>query len=679
MIKIFLALLLILVPPIVEPLETLSLSARSLEAKGWKFDDITIALSGLTAKSQQLTLSVARLLLPKPFEDLRLVNIQCSAFRWQNQELLCERGKASVRSKQWQSPETQFSFHIRKNRNTFKLSSLQLAGGSFAISAEETGELWTLQVNAKNINNRFLQKLAQPRSFELKEGQIAFNLLASGIHAQIHGFKLSAEIDGLTLQSPSGRYAAEKLSFTTHLKAKIQNDLWQWQNQTQLKNGALYIDPVYLETGAQDIRLEVQGDWDSAERRAKIGSIYYRHSPAAEINGKAILQLSKNVMLEKADVSLRSQNLQNLSAIYLKPFFGQTALEGISISGNLKADFSINQQSLNALAVSFNNLEMNDEADLMQIKGGAGTINWANNEAFTKPSQLGWQLLKIRALPFGPSGLTFLSKAKNIRLLKKTTLPFLGGEFTINQFYWQAKPHDEPDVTFEGDLNHVSLAQLSKALKWTPLSGSISGAIPRISYRNKTLTLDSNLTVNVFDGNVTVTQLASSGLFSDYPIIKADLEINNLDLEQLTSKFEFGNITGKLSGFIRKLQLENWKPVTFYAWLGTPDNDDSRHRISQQAVKNIASIGGGGASDLLSRSFLSFFETFGYDKLGLGCYLHEGVCQLTGVEATASGYAIITGGGLPRIDVIGYNSRLDWNVLLERLGRISTSKEVIVK
>ncbi|MDO9139855.1 MAG: hypothetical protein Q7U38_05965, partial [Methylobacter sp.] len=63
-----------------------------------------------------------------------------------------------------------------------------------------------------------------------------------------------------------------------------------------------------------------------------------------------------------------------------------------------------------------------------------------------------------------------------------------------------------------------------------------------------------------------------------------------------------------------------------------------------------------------------------YDKLGLGCYLHDGVCQLMGVEALESGYVIISGGGLPRIDVIGYNSRVDWDVLIERLKRITTSE-----
>lgn len=81
----------------------------------------------------------------------------------------------------------------------------------------------------------------------------------------------------------------------------------------------------------------------------------------------------------------------------------------------------------------------------------------------------------------------------------------------------------------------------------------------------------------------------------------------------------------------------------------------------------------------MSKTILGVFDTFAYDKIGLGCYLHDGICQLTGVTATTAGYSIIKGGGLPRIDVIGYNPRVDWAILMERLSRISTTDEVIIK
>jgi hypothetical protein len=436
---------------------------------------------------------------------------------------------------------------------------------------------------------------------------------------------------------------------------------------------------VYLEAGNPEIQLTAQGNWDSFSQIIIISSAKYQHSLAANVNGNATIQLNKGVKVEKAAISLQSKDLQTLTDVYLKPFFTQTPLEGISLAGTLNADFSIFQQSLSAISASFNNLDIHDETGRIKMQGGAGEISWADDTDSTKSSQLSWQQLNLRALPIGPSKLSFLSKAKSIKLLKDASLPFLGGTLDIQQFSWQAKAQDEPEVSFKGNLHNASLTQLSSALNWTPLSGSISGVIPKVTYHNKTLSLDGKLSINVFDGNVSITNLSSSGLFTAFPKLQGDIEVENLDLEQLTGKFSFGSITGRLSGFVRQLSMENWKPVTFYAWLGTPDDDDSSHRISQRAVNNIASIGGGGASDLLSRSFLGMFETFGYDKLGLGCFLHEGVCQLMGVKATPSGYAIITGGGLPRIDVIGYNPRVDWNVLIDRLGRITTSDKVIVK
>ncbi|MCK4842019.1 MAG: hypothetical protein KAT04_09060 [Methylococcales bacterium] len=75
---------------------------------------------------------------------------------------------------------------------------------------------------------------------------------------------------------------------------------------------------------------------------------------------------------------------------------------------------------------------------------------------------------------------------------------------------------------------------------------------------------------------------------------------------------------------------------------------------------------------LYQKVFYVFFDTFGYDRLGFGCYLHQGVCQLMGVEATEQGYYIIKGGGIPGIDVVAYNLRVNWNVLMQRLSRISS-------
>jgi len=679
MIRLSLSVVLMLISHATIALEAVSLKVETIESAGWKLQGIHISLTDLANNTQKLTLTVNTLSLPKPFDDLNLINIHCSSFTWQNKELLCTEGRAQIRSKQWQSPVANFSFHIREKFSTLKLTDLHLADGAVTIDAEERDNQWQIQINAAAVDSTLIQKMFQPANFEIKSGRINFKLEASGSHALIGNFSLATELNGLTVQTKDGRFAAEALTLDTRLEAQNNEGLWQWQSHSRFKGGALYIEPLYLEAGGQQIAFDAQGNWNGTSNRAEIKSVSYKHGAAMALSGSAMVHYDKSVKLEKADLSFRSDDLEKLSTLYLKSFFEQTSLQGVTLAGTINADFSIVQDSLIALTATVNKFAVKDPAERIKVENGVGTINWSSDETFNRPSTFAWQQLQLYALPIGPSRFSFLSRANSFKLLEKTHLPFLGGVIAINQLGWQTKKQQDPEVYFAGSVNNVSLEQWSKALNWTPLSGTISGNIPRVKYSNNTLSLGGELNIKVFDGDIKITKLASSGLFTDFPKFYSDMEINNLDLNQLTGKFKFGGITGKLSGFVRQLYMENWHPVTFFAWLGTPDDDDSRHRISQKAVKNIASIGGGGASDILSRSFLSIFETFGYDKIGLGCYLHNGVCQLMGVEARPQGYAIITGGGLPRIEVIGYNPQIDWNVLMERLSRISTSDEAIIK
>lgn len=665
-------------------LDSALLNIAAIAAGQWKLENIHIALSDSATGPQKLSLTIEQARLPKPFDDLSLINIRCSVFTWQDSEVSCQQGRAQVRSKRWQSPSANFSFYSAEKKSRFKLADLRLAGGTIRIEGEQRGEQWALQVNAKAVDVAAVQKLLPQTALglpvpDVKEGNISFALKAAISHSVLTGVALAAELNDLSAQTKDGRLAGEKVSLETRLDAENNQGLWQWQSHTRLNNGALYREPLYLETGGQGIVIDAQGDWSPASKLAQIKTANYRHGCAIALSGTALVRYDKGLALENAELSLRSGDLQQLSAVYLAPFFAQTALEGIALAGQLAADFSIAGQSLTALTATVHKLGVNDAAGRVEVQGGEGTLNWSGNGMIDQPSTFSWQQLHIHGLPVGPAGLSFLSRAHSFRLLEKAQLPFLGGAIVINAFGWQTGAQQEPDIYFEGALNDVSLQQLSQALNWAPLSGNISGSIPRVDYKNNVLSLDGELIIKVFDGLVKFTHLAASGLFTGLPRFYGELEIDHLDLEQLTGKFEFGGITGKLSGFVRQLTIENGRPVTFYAWLGTPDDDDSRHRISQKAVKNIASIGGGGVSDIVSRSFLNLFETFSYDQIGIGCYLHDGVCQLMGVEATKTGYTIVKGGGLPRIDVIGYNPRVDWDVLMERLNRISASDEVIIK
>jgi hypothetical protein len=69
---------------------------------------------------------------------------------------------------------------------------------------------------------------------------------------------------------------------------------------------------------------------------------------------------------------------------------------------------------------------------------------------------------------------------------------------------------------------------------------------------------------------------------------------------------------------------------------------------------------------------MGLFDTFGYRRAGIGCALEQGVCTMSGLEPRqGGGFYIVRGGVLPpRVDVIGYERRVDWETLVERLRNI---------
>jgi hypothetical protein len=678
----FIALCLIAMP--VAAIDTGALDVGAITGKGWKLEGVTLALIDLNQKKPQFRMSASNLTLPKPFNDLSLADIRCNDFTWDHDKLHCNQGKASVRSAYWQSPTTNFSFHLSPKLSRFKLEDARLAGSHLSLDAVMNGENWKCKVKAEHISNKLVDKLLQskpPKQKQAHKKQGSLNLTGtfSGKQDTIQAFNFTAEVKGLTDQAEDGKVVVEKLDLLTNWEGKKAKGNWLWQSESKLIGGALYIDPVYLEAGVQPITLNAHGVWNNNSKKAVIQAFTYQHPDVGVLGGNANAYYRNGVKLENATVTLKSNSLQGLLATYINPFFTESPLVGIAVTGDLVANFNFIQQKLTGASINFAKLNVNDEAGRIAIKDGIGLVNWSDNPALTKQSELAWQQLTIKGLPLESARLSFISQGNQVRLAEKVKLPFLGGLIAVDKFSWQGKQQEEPDVSFAGSLDKVSLDTLSKTMGWTIWSGNVSGKIPGVSYHDKILSLDGQLLIKVFDGTVKVNNLSSSGLFTQLPKVYGDVEIENLDLDKLTQKFEFGNITGKLSGYINKFVLENWQPLTFYAWFGTPDNDDSTHTISQKAVKNIASIGGGGASDALSRSFLSMFETFRYDQIGMGCYLHDGVCQMMGLEATGQGYYLIKGGWLPRIDVLGYNPRVNWDVLVERLGRVASPDKVIVQ
>jgi hypothetical protein len=345
------------------------------------------------------------------------------------------------------------------------------------------------------------------------------------------------------------------------------------------------------------------------------------------------------------------------------------------ISGTLRWD----KGKVSHVALDPLNLSVDDREGRFSLDTVNGRIRW-NDTTTPVRSELDWASGSLFQVALGASRVAFDTSRDSLQLPQAVEIPVLDGMLGIDDFQLEFGKDKPLRWQVNGLLEPVSLSRLSLALGWPELAGKLSGVIPNVHYDDGTLKVGGILLIRVFEGQVTLRNLSLEQPFGLVPRLRVDARADNIDLETLTRTFSFGRIEGLLNGRVDGLYMESWRPVAFDAEFATPEDDSSRHRISQKAVDNISSIGGGGVGGALSRSFLRFFEDFPYDRLGIRCRLVNGICDMGGVAPAANGYYLVKGRLVPpRLDVIGYADRVDWDTLIAQIMAVTVQQEVVVE
>ena len=384
--------------------------------------------------------------------------------------------------------------------------------------------------------------------------------------------------------------------------------------------------------------------------------------------------------MQSLHLSVADGDLKQIYAVYLQPLLLNTDLSALEVAGGIAGQATLSEGALSDLRLRLQDVHADDQQGRFRLSGLEGDLV-LNGGPKPIAARLQWAGAALYKLNLGAGHLGMESSKGGIHLLDWGDVPVLDGKLHVDSL--SLKDVGSPDrvISLSGVLSPVSLKELCQALGWPLMSGKVSGVVPGLTYRHGNLAVEGTLLVQAFGGDITVRGLKVSDLFGEVPELSADINLRNLDLDTLTRTFSFGKIEGKLSGRIDGLHLQSWQPVSFDARFATPPGDDSRHRISQRAVDNLASLsGGGGATGVLSRSIMRIFSEFGYARLGISCRLHDGVCDMGGIEPFDGGYYIVKRGLLPPwIDVKGFNSQVDWNVLVDRLKGIVHGESPVIK
>lgn len=655
-------------------IDELQFEWEELDGNGWKLLDARLVLDWSVVGQSILVFQAARIEFGS--EYLEHIRLRCTSFRLTMAEIVCPKGELTLGGQLLQAKAVPAHFHYQRANSVLSVavSGLEASGGRLDMVLDYSASDWQLQALLRKLDlTRLLRLLSsvgisQP-AFDI-QGDISGKLVFNGNAQGFGGGHWELAIAQAGYSNADGSQAAEEMVLFSRGNASRGQNGWDVDAAVEAREGMLYAEPLYLEfSDERPLLLSSSFHW-AADSLLHVSSLTIDQTGvvAAQVNGD--LQFANKPSLQELDLQVTQAHLPALYEIWLQPWLAGTVLEQLDTEGQLRGRLRLYQDRFTALRLQLDSVTFSDADGQFGVEGLEGELRWDSSKQ-RHDSTLAWKSLGFYQLRTGAASVRLESAGQHVKLVEPLAVPLLDGFLHVHEFE-AGQGDDGVYWLLDGQLTPVSMQDFSTALGWTPLSGKLSGMIPKMRYQNGVLSLGGILLVQAFDGAITLRNLRIEQPLGLVPRLWLDARMENVDLKTLTSTFSFGRIEGRLRGELNQLYMEAWQPVTFDAFIGTPDDDSSRHRISQRAVDNISDLGGTGVSGALSRGFLQLLEDFPYKRLGIRCRLENGICHMGGIAPAGQGYYLVQGRLLPpRLDVIGYVDEVDWQSLVDRLATIT--------
>jgi hypothetical protein len=623
--------------------------------------------------------------------------VRCPELRIAGDELRCELGRLSGTLGTLGVQDSGFTARRGADGGLrLDFDDFAVAGGRGRLGASVERGAWRADARFDGLDLTKLAAVAKPwvalPADLAVSGRAGGEFRASGRGDALATAAADLEIETLDFSNSGGTLAGEKLAGTLKVDAIIPDAAaaMHARGRLAIAAGQAYSDPVFLDFAAHPATLDFDGRLDTGAASFDADTFTFEQAGIVRAGGTASVDFAGETPIQAARLHLESLALAEALPAYAQPFLVNTAFRDVTGEGTVRGDVEVAAGLPVRATLEVEGAAFGSETAAVSLRGIRGQLRWYDDEARSSlagaiddalfESRLAWDSGRLWGLEIGAVDLPFATTGRHFRLLGPVAIPVFDGALAIETLRVRHAGTDEMYVRFDAAIRPISVALLSRAFGWPEFQGTLEGSIPGLQLRQGVVTLDGALDARVFDGRIAVSELRLREPLGKYPRLFANIGIENLDLELVTRTFEFGTITGRLSGYVSDLETFDWMPEAFDAFLFTPPDDRSRRRISQRAVTNLSSIGGGsgsGVAAVLQGGLLRFFDTFGYDRLGLSCRLANDVCIMGGVLPAPGGYYIVKGRALPRIDVIGSQTRVAWTTLVRQLGAMMESEIVV--
>ena len=660
--------------------ERLSVSIADLEGPGWRAGDVELVLELARADAPRLLLDVGRLELPIPLHAFTAGSVRCAAVQAPGGALRCPAARLELRGDAVAPVLLEADVEVNPGSGALRVRVREqaLLGGRVRLELRGGPSQRVLELVASGLDVSWLgplvESLAGVAGVEVTAGRVDVQLR---LEEQASGGRLDATLDAreVAFSDRSGLRAGEGLGLSLRVRADGDGAGWRGRFEAAIPAGAVYVHPLLLDVG--DTPVSASASLRVADGGLEIADLELDDPGVLHVSGSARIVLSGAPRLAALELDLREAAAASLYRRYLQPFAGAGALSDLVVEGRVAARVSWREAGAARATLALHGLGAGDAGGRFALIDLDGELDWRRGQP-PGDSRLAWRALQLGPLVLGPAQARLALHGREGRLLEPVETALLDGALRLERLEASALGLADQRVEADLSLRPLSLDRLSERLAWLPLAGRIAGQVPRLVLEDRRLAVEGELALDLFDGRVRVSGVSLEDPFGVVPRLRADIALHGIDLGLASRALSFGSVEGRLDGRIGSLVLERWQPVSFDAWFRTPEDDDSRHRISQRAVDNLASLGG--ANAVLSSTFLRIFSEFSYARLGVSCRLERGVCEMGGVAPAPRGYYLVEGGGLPpRVDVVGFNRRVDWETLVARLRAVAASSGPVVR
>jgi hypothetical protein len=563
---------------------------------------------------------------------------------------------------------------------------LRLAGGAFTLSATLGGRHWAFGLDAANVAGDALLRLGRdwvnvPKDFSVQGSLDASLQLAGRTDARLPTVAtLGFRGKNLAFSNAEGSIAAENVDLDGEFELQATaGGGFGFTGRLASTRGEALFDNFYLKLASYPTRIDFAGFVEG--NRLEISSLDLQQQGLLQASASAQVAQPKNFLdapvdldglkIDSAKLVLQELRFPAVYTSYLQTALAGGALDSLESSGSIAGTLEIRDNRPISGNLQLDDLYLRDTKGLFFIEDLRGRLSWVpDDEEPLEPSVISWDSAGTYDVRGASSSMRLVLRGRSGSLLEPVRLPVFDGAINVQELRIRDAGLPSMQVQFTGEIEPISLAEISKAFGWPALGGFVTGRIPAVEYKDDTLRFGGDLEAEIFDGIVRGSNIKLSDPLGRWPRLTADLALENLDLETITSTLEFGAITGRIEGRLDRLELFAWAPVAFDAWLRTPATDRSRKLISVDAINNIANVGGTagtGVAAAMQGGLLRFFSRYRYKQLAIRCVLEDDVCQLSGSPIAGNRYYLLEGAGLPRVDIIGNSGRIQWSELVDQI------------